>query len=143
MAWWSQNTLHILSENIGCSMTRGELHCTQKKKILQYSRMMSIWKQNKVLGTYGVSSAYICRTKQWSFFFWYYIHGIEKTIYYGSKSRELRVWGYSTRKDSLTRLGKTTGALVNTAVEFLAPFKHIWQSYLFRIMRRLHGQRTH
>ena len=63
---------------------------------------MSIWKQNKALGTYCVS-AYICRTKQWSFFFWYYyiLHGIEKTIYYGSKRA-------TTKERELTCLLKMT-----------------------------------
>ena len=62
---------------------------------------MSIWKQNKALGTYCVS-AYICRTKQWSFFFWYYyIYGIEKTIYYGSKRA-------TTKERELTCLLKMT-----------------------------------
>ena len=115
----SKNQIYVWN---GCkNLHKWKKRTTQysKGKILQYSRMMSIWKQNKVLGTYGVSSAYICRTKQWSFFFCYYIHGIEKTIYYGSKSRELRVRGYSERKDSLTRLGKTSGALINKAVEFI------------------------
>ena len=75
---------------------------------------------------------YICRTKQWSFFFCYYIHGIEKTIYYGSKSRELRVRGYSERKDSLTRLGKTSGALINKAVEFIRHCLAVKDSVLSR-----------
>lgn len=48
-------------------------------------------------------SAYICRTKQWSFFFWYYYiqHGIEKTIYYGSKRA-------TTKERELTCLLKMT-----------------------------------
>ena len=48
-------------------------------------------------------SAYICRTKQWSFFFWYYYiqHRIEKTIYYGSKRA-------TTKERELTCLLKMT-----------------------------------
>ena len=63
---------------------------------------MSIWKQNKALGTYCVS-AYICRTKQWSFFFWYYYiqHGIEKTIYYGSKRATTKEWELTSEDDFL------------------------------------------
>ena len=79
------------AETIDCTMLRKNIAVLQ----------MSIWKQNKALGTYCVS-AYICRTKQWSFFFWYYyIYGIEKTIYYGSKRA-------TTKERELTCLLKMT-----------------------------------
>ena len=84
----------FLAETIDCTMLK------LRKNIAV--PQMSIWKQNKALGTYCVS-AYICRTKQWSFFFWYYyiLHGIEKTIYYGSKRA-------TTKERELTCLLKMT-----------------------------------
>ena len=79
-------------------------------------------------------SAYICRTKQWSFFFWYYyIHGIEKTIYYGSKRA-------TTKERELTCLLKMTFYILEFQ-RFLKNIK-LKEQYYIMYNQELTNQRT-